>query len=90
MTNCLNLLVVLMMLVVSSCVSYPPPKGEICLVTKQGDAACDDNRLNQNNRSYFRELDKGDTCTNPSDYQRFFDYAADLRKKLIACERRTR
>lgn len=76
------------MLAVSSCETlHAPPKTETCITTTEGDGACDDPRLEEPKRSYFRDYKKGDMCTNPSDYQLLENYCSTLRQNLIKCER---
>ena len=89
MKNYLNYLKIsLTLLTLSSCKLYGPPKTEVCLGTEQRDLACTDLRIEEEeSQSYFREVKKGDVCTNPTDYVENYDYVARLRKKLIKCER---
>lgn len=76
-------------LLASSCETlYAPPKAELCVVTAEGDGACNDKRLPEDKQSYFRALKKGDIATNPDDYKNQFNYCSDIREKLIKCERK--
>ena len=81
----LNVLIVLIL--ISSCNQYKPPQVELCGVTGDGDAACNDQRLPDNQQNYFRPLNTGDLCTNPNDYEKMRTYCIDLRERLINCER---
>lgn len=73
----------LLLLSLTSCNTFPPPKTELCIGTIEGDLAC-----NYKEESYFRELMTSDIVTNADDYRRLKQYVNDLREKLIKCKRR--
>ena len=72
----------LLMLLVSSCQNFPPPKGEICTAygDGSGEFACIDTRTE---KEYDRYPHAGDILTNGKDYQQYYNYCNDLRKELI-------
>lgn len=78
----------LILIVISACnTPYPAPKGEICITGDNYEFACNDPRLPENERSYFREYRVNDILTNPDDYKAQYEYCMGLREKLIRCER---
>lgn len=66
----------------------PETKGELCLATNEGDAACDN--PNRKKESYFRPIVKGDVITNPQDYSKARKWCLDQYEKRLRCERRQR
>lgn len=70
----------------SSCDRYRPPKVERCMLNSDA-LFCVDPRLEEReyDRSYSESL--GYLCTSPADYGRLDSYCADIRKRLIKCER---
>ena len=81
----LNLLSVLILLALSSCVGkYLPPKIEQCIV---GDKfQCNDIRLPKEEQGYERPIEYNYICTNPADYNQMSLYISKIREKLIRCE----
>ena len=69
-------------LLLTSCESFPGPKGELCAYTKESDLACHDSR---SDKSYFRNPQKGDLVTNPDDFKAMKNYCLNLRQKLLNC-----
>ena len=82
----LRLLSVLIVLLVSSCETYPPPKTELCLIG-EGALVCNDARRPENQQDYEREITLDYVCTNPVDFGRVFDYCVDIREKLVKCRK---
>lgn len=71
----------------SSCsVKYAPPKGEVCIHNQDNSAECTDLRKPEVDRQYTKLDLTNNICTNPPDYERYFNYCSDLRSKLIKCE----
>lgn len=87
MINVEILLLSLLMLSVSSCESFPPPKTEVCITLENPGMGCSDPRLPDDDRNYDRDYTSSYVCTNPSDYQIMFAYCSDLREELIRCKR---
>ena len=82
-----NLLVVLVMLWISSCESFPPPKTEVCITSSDYTSACVDKRLPEGEQEYDKEYEMNNICTNPADYDLLYNYCMGLRQKLIDCKR---
>lgn len=83
--NYLSLLSVLIITVATSCQNIPEtPVAELCVGTDQDDLACNDPRLGDD-ESYFRNLNRGDVCTNPDDYQRWVEHVNWLTEELVKC-----
>ena len=66
----------------------PETKGELCLATNEGDAAC--NNPARKKQDYFRVINKGDVITNPQDYAKARKWCLDQYEKRLRCERRQR
>ena len=64
----------------------PETKGELCLATNEGDAAC--NNPNRKVEEYFRPINKGDVITNPDDYAKARKWCLAQYKARVKCERR--
>ncbi len=77
----------LVVLAVSSCKTHAPPEIESCVHNEDATAECYDPRLENDRRSYQNQKLENYICTNPNDYERMYNYAVDLRSKLIQCER---
>lgn len=79
-----------MLFLVSGCKEkYPPPGGELCTPLNSGNPklACDDNTKSETQRRYYRDIKRGDVIAPSSRYKETYAYCADLRERLIKCER---
>ena len=65
---------------------YAPPKIELC-TTSEGLFVCSDLRKPKDQQEYSRLIDNNMICTNSLDYNRAYDYCADMRKELIKLKR---
>lgn len=82
-------ILLLALTLLSSCKRYSPPETELCAAyPAENILVC--NAPYSDPQDYEREIELGDLCTNPRDYQRIREYAIDLREKLIRCERKSR
>jgi hypothetical protein len=68
------------------CRKHKPPKAELCAYDSSEVVVCDDPRIPTGRID--RKLKRGDLCTSPESYERVYSYCAELRTKLIKCERR--
>lgn len=75
----------------SNCsVKYAPKKVETCIHNEDNSAECNDMRKPESEQSYERTNLTNYICTNTVDYNYLYDYANDLRQKLIRCENQLR
>lgn len=78
------------LVVLSSCKGkYVPSPVETCIHNKDNSAQCTDLRLPKEQQDYKRTNLENYWCTGPNDQLSLYNYAQDLRKKLIACESRS-
>lgn len=76
----------ILFLLVSCKDGYAPPKVALC-VTSDGVFVCSDLRKPKGEQEYTQLIDNNMICTSSPDYNRAYDYVADMREKLIKCER---
>ena len=69
---------------------YAPPKVENCIHNQDNSGECTDLRKPEGQQQYTNDNLVNYICTNPSDYEKMYSYAADLRQKLIQCENQPR
>lgn len=67
---------------------YAPKPVEICIMNDNYSAQCTDLRLKKEDQNYKRDVLENYICTNPSDEEYLYNYASDLRERLIKCETR--
>ena len=85
-----SLLVSLIALCLVSCKKYQPPKAELCISGANYSFQCNDMRRVEGQQDYDIAYPLNYICTNPQDYKTAYNYCADLRERLIKCERRRR
>lgn len=89
MKNVKNLLLSLLAGCLVNCKApYPAPKIEKCVHNSDNSAECADLRLDDDRQVYTRTNLENYICTNPHDEGTLYNYCADLRRRLIECERR--
>lgn len=71
---------------ITSCKRFPPPKAELCAYHTSGVLVCNDSRREP--KDYERKPMNGDLVTTPESFERVKAYCAEMRSKLIKCERR--
>lgn len=89
MKNALNLLnACLILLILSSCKNYEPPKGELCIIGDAG-GICYDIRLPEGEREYILPHDEmiNYIATNPDDWAAQNIWWLGILEKLEKCER---
>lgn len=89
MKNALNLLnVYLILLILSSCKHYEPPKSEMCIIGDAG-GVCYDVRKPEGSREYILPIEEmvNYIATNPDDWQTQNVWWLGILEKLEKCER---
>ncbi len=78
----------LILIILSSCTHYEPPKSELCIFGDQG-GICVDDRLPEDRREYVLPFPDmiNYICTNPSDWNEQKDWWLEKLEKLEKCER---
>lgn len=69
-------------------VPWPPPAIEKCIHNADNTAECADLRKPKEAQSYTRTDLVNYICTSPKDEEKLYNYCANLRQKLIECERK--
>ena len=84
-----NLLLSLSLAWLVSCKApWPPPAIEKCIHNAENTAECADLRKPKEEQSYTRADLVNYVCTSPKDEEKLYNYCANLRQKLIECERK--
>ena len=84
-----NLLLSLLLAWLASCKApWPPPAIEKCIHNAENTAECADLRKPKEEQSYTRTDLVNYICTSPGDEEKLYNYCANLRQKLIECERK--
>jgi hypothetical protein len=73
----------ILLLLIACKEKYPPPQNSELCTENGSNLVC-----NTGKKTYERNYKAGDICTNGDDYSRFYDYCAEIRSKLIKCERK--
>ena len=88
MTNS-GIFIVALVILATSCNSYPLPKSERCTILSNL-GTCTDERLPEGEKEYDKSFRRmlGYQCTNVTDYNRVAENIIDIRKKLVICKRK--
>lgn len=70
------------------CKKFPPPSGELCAYHTSGVLVCNDPRKKPSD--YERRPMNGDLVSAPESFERIKAYCAEMRSRLIKCERKQR
>lgn len=90
MTNVSALATSLLLVSLNNCATpHRPPQIETCIHNDSNSAECTDLRLPKDKQSYTNVELTNYICTNPKDEQTMYNYCADMREKLIQCERKS-